>query len=546
MRKDMIYVFSMLVIIVTVICLLNIVRFSLKGEDTIALVEGSEYVELGYNAKTFFGKDISNKVKVNSNVNTNVEGTYYVNYSLKYFFVKKTLKREVKIIKNSIDIYDIVLEDKPVIYQEVGDIYEEKGGYALNKVTNIKSNFTKIEGKVDINHVGEYEIRYQFEYGGKTKEVARKVIVYSFNTEIVKEISDNSLLIDIEIVGVNNLGYIKLPDGKKEFNKKFLYEVGDTGLYIFKFYTKDNEEILYQINMNNRAEYECTGKINRNGTQLDILGDNGLSVKKYQWIIDGKEEIGTNKYRNSNSIKEAKVILTLKNGLTEERNCTIKDELVYHFKYDENNLKPTISCKAYNSVERVELEEKLKKVVEDGGYGTRAGVVEAARFLIGALDYKIPYLGPKDFDDDLGRYRKVGLNIANDKAWGCNIGGWLQGMDCTNFVEWAFYQNGIKTHPYTKGHNDTISIASALRVGDLLFTPCEIDCEEKVYGLSHLGIIIGVDENYFYVAESTTGSINAIVVTKWDKNNMPKKGKFSWAKIWDYGMDGNVTDMWVE
>lgn len=546
MRKNIIYVSLILIGIVIIICLLNIVRFSLNGKEVITLIEGSEYVEPGYNAKTLFGRKIDSKVKVSNNINTNVIGTYYVDYNLKYFLVKKKLRREVNIVKNDIDIFDIVLDGKNVIYQEVGDMYEEKGGYALNRVTNVKSNFTKIEGNVDINHAGEYEIRYQFEYGGKIKDKVRKVIVYDFNTEIVKDISDKTILVNIEIVGINDIEYIKLPDGKKEFSKSFLYEIGNSGLYIFKFYTKDNTEILYQINMDNRDKYECTGKINRNGTQLEILGDNGLSVKNYQWIIDGKEENGTNRYRNNNSIKEAKVILTLKSGLTEERNCTIRDELVYHFKYDENNDKPFMSCNTYNNVDRAELEGKLQQVVVDGGYGTRAGVVEAARFLVGALDYKVPYLGPKDVNDDLGRYRKVGLNIANSNAWGCYVSGWLQGMDCTNFVEWAFYQNGIKTHPYTKGHNDTNSIVSALRVGDLLFTPCEVNCENKAYGLSHVGIIIGVDDSYFYVAESTTGSINAIVITKWEKNNMPKKGKFSWAKIWDYGADGNVTDMWVE
>ncbi len=546
MRKNVIYVSLILIGIGIVICLLNIVRFSLKGDEVITMLEGSKYVEIGYNAKTLLGRNISNKVKVSNNINTNVVGTYYVEYNLKYFFVRKKLRREVNIVKSSIDIFDIVLDGKPVIYQEVGDIYEEKGGYALNKITNTKSNFTKVEGKVDINHVGEYEIKYQFEYGGELKEKTRKVVVYGFNTEIVKDISEKAILVNVEITGINDLEYVKLPDGKKEFSKNFLYEIGNTGLYIFKFYTKDNTEILYQINMDNRDKYECSGKINRNGTQLEILGDNGLSVKSYQWIIDGKEESGTNKYRNSNSIKEAKVILTLKSGLTEERNCTIEDELVYHFKYDENNLKPFMRCNTYTLADKVELEGKLQKVVADAGYGTRAGVVEAARFLVGALDYKVPYLGPKDVNDVLGRYKKIGLNIANSNGWGCNVSGWTQGMDCTNFVEWAFYQNGIKTHPYTKGHDETIPIASALRVGDLLFTPCEVDCENKTYGLSHVGIIIGVDDNYFYVAESTTGSINAIVVTKWEKNNMPKKGKFSWAKIWDYGVDGNVTDMWVE
>ena len=537
-------IIGIFIILVLLIVLLNIVKFNLVGDDKIIMIEGMEYSELGYEARTLLGRNINHKVKVSNNIDSNKVGTYYVLYNLRHLLVNKELKREVSVVKDNIDIFDIEMlgESKQYLYK--GDKYVDLGVNVINKVTKEKESIKNIIGEVNNNQVGENEIRYVYEYNGEVKEVTRKVIVYGFDIKIEKEISDNKVLMNIDIQGINNFDYVLLPSGKKENNSKFSYEMSKNGLYNFIIYTKDNDIIKHEINMDINGNYECKGTVNRNGTKLEVSGNNS---NNYKWIIDTKEIEGSNIYTSVKSVKEASVIVTMINGLTKEIKCDIKDELVYHFKYDENNLKPKMSCNTYTAQDKTVLDEKLKKVIEEAGYGTRAGVVEAARFLVGNLDYKVPYMGTKAENSDIGRYKKVGLNIGTGGAWGCNIGGYVQGLDCTNFVMWAFYQNGIDTHPYSHGYNDTNSVLNMLRVGDLLFTPCGNDCDPKFkYGLTHVGIIIGVDDNYFYVAEATTGSINATIVSKWDKNNMPKTGKFSQAKIFNYSSDGNLTDMWVE
>ena len=88
-----------------------------------------------------------------------------------------------------------------------------------------------------------------------------------------------------------------------------------------------------------------------------------------------------------------------------------------------------MTCNTYTAQDKATLDAKLKQVVAEAGRGTRAGVVAAARFLVGGLDYKVPYLGPKTVNTALGRYKKVGLNIGQDGAWGCSVSGWKQGMD---------------------------------------------------------------------------------------------------------------------
>ena len=224
---------------------------------------------------------------------------------------------------------------------------------------------------------------------------------------------------------------------------------------------------------------------------------------------------------------------------------------IYTFKYPENQMsKPLMGCNTYTAADRTRLEDQLKRAIERVGYGTRAGVVEAARFLVGALDYRVPYVGPKKAEVDptrqLGIYPRVGLNIGNYQGWGCQVSGWRQGMDCNNFVIWAFKQNGITINDYYSTNNTYPSrqVVNQIRPGDLMLSPCYSSCRFEGQVFSHVGIVIGVDETKIYIAEATTGDINSIVISPYEKNNMPEKYKFATARLYNYPAEGKLTDMW--
>ncbi len=220
---------------------------------------------------------------------------------------------------------------------------------------------------------------------------------------------------------------------------------------------------------------------------------------------------------------------------------------IYTFKY--NNNKPTIKCNSYTSSDKIRLEDQLKRAIERVGYGTRAGVVEAARFFVGGLDYKIPYQGTVKGYTDVGRYNREGLNLGTSSGWGCKIPGTSeQGIDCTNFVRWAFINggHGNKSPMSSSNTYKTAEVVSQIRPGDLMYSPCtskEGKCASQDY--THVGIVIGVDETKIYVAESRSeSSSDGTVVTEWQKNNMPKTGKFSIVRLVPYAGDGKLTDMW--
>lgn len=75
--------------------------FELLGEKEITLTVGDTFVDQGFKAIAF-GKDVSDKVEIDGTVDTNIEGTYVLTYTvnnLKYNGVKRC--RVVNVVANS-------------------------------------------------------------------------------------------------------------------------------------------------------------------------------------------------------------------------------------------------------------------------------------------------------------------------------------------------------------------------------------------------------------------------------------------------------------
>ena len=90
---------------------------TLKGERTVTINKGSVYTDPGYTAKDALGNNITSRVTVNSNLNTNVKGTYTIKYSvvdgygnvsntaIRYVIVKDTVSSvSVSISPNSMSL----------------------------------------------------------------------------------------------------------------------------------------------------------------------------------------------------------------------------------------------------------------------------------------------------------------------------------------------------------------------------------------------------------------------------------------------------------
>ena len=242
--------------------------------------------------------------------------------------------------------------------------------------------------------------------------------------------------------------------------------------------------------------------------------------------------------------------------------------------------KPYLACKQFTEEEANLLDTILAYQIEQAGYGTRAGAVEAARFLTLSFPYRISYywengrLWPNgaNYVDGEGRYYHKGLYLSESKysslaatisgpqMWGCKMTNWEEdepiftrgkkypnGLDCSGFISWVLLNGGFDVGDKGAGNSGyryelsdlgdftpltrTLIDSGTIKVGDLMSTP------------GHIAILIGIDDENYYVAESLNnlGGVKMVTYSKRKVNQT-----FTHVVLMDkvYLTDGNLTNMW--
>ena len=293
--------------------------------------------------------------------------------------------------------------------------------------------------------------------------------------------------------------------------------------------------------------FKCSGKVDNDGTSAKVIGDNLDVVKSYKWNLNGKEVDGKNAYKNAKrGYTNIKVTLTLNDGRTKTVKCSITDKLPYHFVINYN--KPLYTnCGEISDAKNDSLNKELNSIINKVGRGTRAGVVEAGRFLMGNIPYTIPYQGRGAND-----IFSSGLHFGTrNNSWGCRKEGYLNGMDCSGFMNWPYYTNDIK-RTYSNSPTPLQGNIDKVRVGDVLVT---YDKSQKpVTGIpfGHDEVIIGIDDDYIYTLSN--------VLTRTSKKNPPSPdtncrngdcfdndhhNAYYRNVVYPNG-DGKITNMWIK
>ena len=237
--------------------------------------------------------------------------------------------------------------------------------------------------------------------------------------------------------------------------------------------------------------------------------------------------------------------------------------------------KQFLPCEQYTQEENDYLDEVLKAKVAEKGYKTRAGAVEAARFLLLQFPYKLDYFsengrlyGAADLCEGEGRFYHEGLYLHVYKAelfvpgsiihgpvpWGCMMYSipaecnQPNSLDCSGFVTWALVNGGFdpgdlgagpddNNPDYTDlGENHYISEESLdhVKVGDLFSAPGHD---------AHVGILIGKKDGIYYIAESNL-EID-VRVRKATKEDLCNTDFERWIDMDNfYKQDGKLTDYW--
>lgn len=164
---------------------ITILVVSITLKPSLNLINGTrvtlnlndEYKEYGYTSK-FFGKDLSNKVKVVGSVDTTKVGTYVVNYisKSKWCFKQNSVNRIINVVDKVNP--EITLEGKENITIYLNSEYKEPGYKAIDNYDGDITENVVITNNIDKTKLGEYKVTYRVsDSSNNLTEVERTVKV---------------------------------------------------------------------------------------------------------------------------------------------------------------------------------------------------------------------------------------------------------------------------------------------------------------------------------------------------------------------------------
>lgn len=237
-----------------------------------------------------------------------------------------------------------------------------------------------------------------------------------------------------------------------------------------------------------------------------------------------------------------------------------------------NNNKVYLKDNTYSKDDNVLLDNALMYHIDKAGFKTRAGALEAVRFLLLRFKYNINYFYEngrleKDYDDICdgeGRYYHYGLYLNDDKYkglsksiygpayWGKDLYSYevdtisANGLDCSGFISWALYNAGYDVGDIGAGPSDNRLDFSDLGEYEIIF---DVDIDKlKVGDLvgfdGHVAMIIGKDDKNVYVGEAFWE--NGLQVKTYEYDEFIYDSDWEYVMYMDsfYGNDGNLNNMW--
>lgn len=264
--------------------------------------------------------------------------------------------------------------------------------------------------------------------------------------------------------------------------------------------------------------------------------------------------------------------ITLTKGSNKQTINVIVTDL-YSLSHIDNN-KESLPCNLFAEEEANLLDEILEFKINKAGYQTRAGVVASARFLTLEFKYKINYFyengrlnnyGEKEYVDGEGRYYHKGLYLNESKfkdikaslygpsIWGCPLYEKLfkrevnNGLDCSGFISWAMLNAGFDIGDSGAGINidrndDLDDYGTKMKINETEFDNTKIKVGDLISRDGHIGIIIGIENNNYYIAEALNYDLHVLTYTEEELI----KSNWLYIQLMDeyYKKDGNLTTMW--
>lgn len=351
--------------------------------------------------------------------------------------------------------------------------------------------------------------------------------------------------------------YDSTKDGfKKDKKKEIVLKTIKTDVDNVYLYIGQSQQLV--VDTNNLNDKNIS--FNSENDNVAIVDDNGLITGKSY----GKTTITIQNKKEAK--KEINVVVT---RLIKEMDAAAKRDY--------------FTCNMLNDEEANLLDDILFDRVNRAGYGTRAGVLAAARFLTLESTYEVPYFyengrlenyEPYKHVDGEGRYYHRGLYLSPRKTkeitasfvgpvmWGCKLqnytdwGGvyvtgelYPNGLDCSGFVTWALLNGGFDVGDVGAGiepnHKDVTDLGEIVYLSDELMASGRVKAGDLIGLDGHAAILIGWDENNYYIAESLN-TTKGVVATTVKRSDLVHNSIYRYVVLMDgvYKEQGNYNSYW--
>ena len=278
---------AFLIILGIVIFNINNVDYYLviNGADNITIYLNHEYSELGYSAYDSKSNDLTNRVVVKSNLNTDKIGEYQISYNIGNI----TKVRYVSVIEGGKT--EIKLNGNDEVYLLKGSNYTEDGYQAIDTVDGDITGKVITNNNINIDKTGEYSITYfTTNSAGVYTFAIRKVIV--FDIEIKLSLSNTNITKSTDIivsVSDNSFDYLLLPDNNKVNSKSYKYKVSANGEYKFVVYDKHGFKKESSITVSNIDTgitlASCSGSFKNEKTTINVSATASSGISRY--VVNG-------------------------------------------------------------------------------------------------------------------------------------------------------------------------------------------------------------------------------------------------------------------
>lgn len=384
---------------------------------------------------------------------------------------------------------------------------------------------------------------------------------------------------DGSIPDVNDSNWIKIDDKKIVIkllqNKKYHVFIrnNDNIKEIEKAY---NIGKIKNVNYNNKM-YLAINSSKMIDLDIDFIGNIDNLIN---WSIESENVAKIDQNGLINAINKGETVISGKIGDFDIKIDLVVTDLIVDKPNSFDKNKPYLTCNSFTKEENDLIDDILKNRVKSVGYSTRAGAVEAARFLALEFPYRIDYfyengrMSQSVKVDGEGRYYHEGLylndsrlsNVTNNKTgpitWGCPLHSnpinitVPNGIDCSGFVSWVLLNAGFNPGDIGAGITDAYDLTNTgkksnitskminnhdIKVGDLLW--------KNIAG-GHIAIIVGEDDDNYYVAESiaewSTHKSIGVIINTYKKDTFSKS--FNYVILMDsyYKEDGKLTNLWYK